>query len=46
MKTSSRIASQFALRVAILVGVLFIFLNLFFFRGWVSGDAQNLRKYM
>jgi signal transduction histidine kinase len=46
MKTSSRIIAQFSLWIAIIVGVLFLFLNLSFFWGWVTGESDALKKHI
>jgi signal transduction histidine kinase len=46
MKTSSRITLQFSLWIGIIVGFLFIFLNLFFFWWWVTGESETLRNHV
>ncbi len=42
MKTSSRIALQFTIWIAILSGVLLLFLNGMFLMSWVRSEAQKL----
>ena len=46
MKTSSRIALQFTIWIALLSGVLLFFLNVIFLVGWVRTEAQNLAPHI
>ncbi len=44
MKTSSRIALQFTIWIALIIAVLLVFLNVMFFFGWLRGETQNLAQ--
>ena len=46
MKTSSRIALQFSIWIAIISGILLVFLNTSFFIGWVRSEWQNMMPYI